>query len=100
MSQPTEESQSKSIFGNRQLKIDFDNGLPNVELAYSRIRGRKKTCIRIRQALRNRLGQTVFRNSTGNTLFRADFDQDPDDEIENSGKKQDTEFLLHSSYSF
>ena len=27
-------------------------------------------------------------------------DWDPDGEIENSGKKQDTEILLHSSYSF
>ena len=31
----------------------------------------------ILQALRNGLHQTVFRNSTGNTLFRADFDFRP-----------------------
>ena len=30
------------------------------------------------------------------TVYR----QDPDGEIENSGKKQDTEILSHSSYSF
>ena len=34
-------------------------------------------CISILQALTNRLHQTVFRNSTGNTLFRAYFDFGP-----------------------
>ena len=34
-------------------------------------------CISIFQALRNRLCQSVFRNSTGNTLFRANFDLSP-----------------------
>ena len=31
-------------------------------------------CINILQSLRNRLRQTIFQNSTGNTLFRSYFD--------------------------
>ena len=31
-------------------------------------------CISIFQDLRNRLHQTIFQNSTGDTIFRADFD--------------------------
>ena len=32
--------------------------------------------------------------------IRKNSNQDPDREIENSGKKQDPKLLLHSSYSF